>query len=209
MRKKKANKMMPLIPILINLVPSLIGLFAGDKAGDLAVQAVNVAKQLTGASNENEAAAIINSDPAKAAEVQIALAKIASEAKIAQDAQETARLQAIMGDMANARAATANPLIAKTQVGLACFVMLMFCGVLFLMGTRGVPQGTETLFNVMLGALIAAETAIIAFFFGNSTSAHSANAAMANMAQRTPVNTVIEATTESLNNAVLSRIKGK
>jgi hypothetical protein len=165
--------MAPLVAIGASLLPSLIDLIAGDKAGRVAGAVADTVRQVAGTDDPVGAAAAL-ADPAKAAELRVRLAEIALQSK-----------QAELADVANARAmANATPLIAKTQVALAGFIMAMFFAVLLLMATRGVPQGAETLFNVLLGALIAAQTAVISFFFGNSTSGHSANNALASLAGR-------------------------
>ncbi len=96
--------MLALLPLLLNLAPGLIGALAGDKVGDIAAKAVGVAKAITGADTEDAAVTVLNADRGKAAELAVALQKLALDAKTAQDLQETERLKAILGDAANARA---------------------------------------------------------------------------------------------------------
>jgi hypothetical protein len=179
--------MLALLPILMSLAPSLIGAIAGDRAGTVTGQAIEIAKTLTGTDTPDAAAAVLASDPAAATELSLALAKIAADAKTAQAAEETTRLKAALDDTANARAAGAStPLIARTQVALAAGIIGMFALVLIMMATRGIPEGSESLFNILLGALIAGQTAVVSFFFGNSTSGHAANNAMAAALARPP-----------------------
>ena len=196
--------MLALLPLLLSLAPSLIGALAGDKAGTITGEVIDAAKRITGAATEADAAAVIATDPAKAAELQIALARIAADAKTAQDAQETARLQAVLADTANARAnGNTNSLVAKAQVGLAGALVFMFAATLIFVIVHGIPYDNGS-FTLLFGALIAAQQAVISFFFGNSTSAHSANNAMANLAQRLP----ITETADTLNGKSLANARG-
>lgn len=96
--------MLALLPLLLNLAPGLIGALAGDKVGDLAAKAVGVAKAITGADTEDAAVTVLNADRGKAAELAMALQKMALDAKAAQEAQETERLKTILGDVSSARA---------------------------------------------------------------------------------------------------------
>jgi hypothetical protein len=178
--------MLALLPLLLTLAPSLIGAIAGDKAGTVTGQAIAMAKTVTGTDTEAAAASAIAADPAKATELSVALAKIAADARAAQDAQETERLKALLADTANARAATANPLIAKAQVTLAGAIVVMFAGTITSIMLNGMPTDGGN-FVLLFGALIAAQQAVISFFFGGSTSAHTANATMALLAQRQPL----------------------
>lgn len=178
--------MLALLPILLSLAPSLITALAGDKAGTVATQAVAIAKTITGTETPEAAAAALAADPAKATELGVALAKITADARTAQEAEETARLKASLADVADARAASgANPLIARAQVCLAAAIVLMFAGTVAYILVNGMPDD-NSIFALLFGALIAAQQAVISFFFGNSTSAHSANNAMASLAQRMP-----------------------
>jgi hypothetical protein len=174
-----------LLPLALGILPELAKWIAGDTAGTVAAQAAEIVRTVTGTDDPALAQAAL-ADPAKAAEVRVRLAEIAAQREAAAEQAKLESLRAALADVASARAmASSTPLIARTQVALAGVIMVMFFVVLILMALRGVPQGTETLFNVLLGALIAAQTAVISFFFGNSTSGHSANNAIAQLAERT------------------------
>jgi len=171
--------MLALLPLILSIAPEIARWVSGDRAADVTERAAEVVQMVTGTSDPAEAADILQ-DPAKATELRVALAKIAAEAEAAQRQAELAALQAGLADVANARAAASqSPLIARTQVALAAGIIGMFALVLVMMATRGVPEGAESLFNILLGALIAGQTAVVSFFFGNSTSGHAANNAMA------------------------------
>jgi hypothetical protein len=171
--------MLALLPLILTMAPEIARWVSGNQAAAITGKAAEVVQMVTGTSDPDEATAVLQ-DPAKATELRVALAKIAADAEAAQRQAELAALQAGLADVANARAAAgASPLIARTQVGLAIGIIGMFAAVLVMMATRGVPQGAESLFNILLGALIAGQTAVVSFFFGNSTSGHAANNAMA------------------------------
>jgi hypothetical protein len=213
--------MLALLPILLSLAPSLISAIAGDKAGTVTGQAIEIAKTITGTNSPDAAAAALAVDPAKATELSVALAKISADAKAAQDVAETERLKAALGDVADARATASNPLIAKAQVTLAAAIVVMFGGTLLSIMVRGMPTDGGN-FILLFGALIAAQQAVISFFFGGSTSGHSANATMALLAQRQPLlsmpqpaaiinqpsGTVNTGSAEDLNTASLRAARG-
>ena len=82
----------PLIPALIQLAPTLIGLFTDDpKASTVAEIASDVARAVTGEDNDDDALTALNNDPKLLIEYQRATADEA----IALYREETKRLQSI------------------------------------------------------------------------------------------------------------------
>jgi hypothetical protein len=63
--------MLPIALALAQLAPSLIGMLAGPKAEQVANQAVEIAKVVTGKDTGDEALQVLRSDPAKALEYQV------------------------------------------------------------------------------------------------------------------------------------------
>lgn len=51
---------------------------------------------------------------------------------------------------------------------LAALIVLAFFGVVVLLVIKGIPPENKDMFNLLLGALIAAFTAVVQYWFGSS-----------------------------------------
>jgi len=207
-----------LVPLILAAVPAIAPYIGLDgvlsKAGDLVERVLGTRDPI--------AAAAALQDPGKAAELQLALARLTTEAETERRRIELETLKAGFADTQSARALSgASPLIARTQVTFgACLVALMVALVIFL-GFRDVPFNNRDLFNIVLGALIAEFRGVYAFFFGGSTSGHSANNALAQAFSRvtrsggTPAavattgDVTVQTTTDELNRESLARAQGR
>ncbi len=84
--------MLPLVPIAISLIPDLIKILAGDKAGAVADSVAKAVTQATGTADPQAAKAKLDADPAATAALRIKLAEIALEAtKIQNDEEDRKR----------------------------------------------------------------------------------------------------------------------
>ncbi len=88
-----------LIPLALTVAsefaPGIVRHLAGDKAGDVADTVANVARQVTGADDLDEAAAIARADPAVAAQLRLALAETDMSLEQTRLEEETKRLESI------------------------------------------------------------------------------------------------------------------
>ena len=80
--------MLPLIPIALSLVPDLIKILAGDKAGAVADSVAKAVGDATGTVDPQAAKAKLDADPAATAALRIKLAEIALEATKLQNLEE-------------------------------------------------------------------------------------------------------------------------
>ena len=83
-------------------------------------------------------------------------------------------------------------LIAWAQVWLGTLVAVGFFAVLGLLLYFPPPAGLNSYIEIMLGALIAGFTTVMGFFLGSSTSGHSANQVVSQMASRSMSNQIID-----------------
>lgn len=171
-------------------------LFNGRDADQgLIAQAADAVQAVTGTTDVAQAAAIL-ADPAKGAELAVALGQIAAAREAAADAERTKRAQIEADSTANARAAgSMTPLIARNQVFLSWAITAAFCSMLFILLLRGAPQGNDLggqLFLIGLGALGAAFQQVLQFFFGNSTSANTSNTLTAQIASRATISAPLD-----------------
>lgn len=169
-----------LIPVAVNFLPDLARWIAGDKVGDVADKAEAVVRAVTGADTREGAEAAL-ADPDMAARLRIELAKITNEQEAARQAAETERLRLQVGDLANTRAmGESNKLIAYTQVALAGAIWATFGACLVALLTNAVNEGNAVVLT-LLGVLASSVNNVTNFFFGASTSSHSANSLLARM----------------------------
>lgn len=170
-----------LVPLILAAVPAIAPYLGLDwvlkKGGDLV-------ESITGTRDPIAAASVLQ-DPAKAAELQLGLARLTTEAETERRRIELQTLQANLTDTQSARALSgSSPLIARTQVSLAACLVTMVVAVIVFLGFRDVPFNNRDLFNIVLGALIVEFRGVMGFFFGGSTSGHSANNVLAQAFQR-------------------------
>lgn len=91
-----------LIPLLSTIVPGLIKLIAGDSAGTVAQQVVNVANQMLGTTDDPKAAFNAMS-PEQQVQFRLTLAKIEADAEAARRQADLDMLRAELADASNAR----------------------------------------------------------------------------------------------------------
>jgi hypothetical protein len=166
-----------LMPFLLKWAPaaaSAIGsALGGGKGKEVATQAaeavVDVVGGIFGTTQPDELERLAKSDPAKAAELRMQMQTTRLQIDLA-------FFQASLADVASARALAAQtPLIAKTQVALTVATSALFGVVLILVFTGNVAQEVSRFGDIMLGTLGTIFVMQMQFFFGNSTSGHSAN----------------------------------
>lgn len=103
---ERSGTMLPLIPIALQLLPGLVNLIAGDKAGPVKDAINKAVSDITGTTDSAAARQKISSDPAVAAQLQLKLAQIAAD-------QEEKRNQAHLAELKAQREAQLAEL--KTQ----------------------------------------------------------------------------------------------
>jgi hypothetical protein len=174
--------MFPLIAIATSILPDLIKLIAGDKAGTLATDVANAVKTVTGTSDPAAAKQKLATDPAVAANLQVQLAQIAlSAAKQQNDelnqqrADELADLNARLQDIHDARSTLTD--LAKNQSGVvwvaptvSFLVMIGFYVLLVILILKftDADLSKNQLINICIGALVAAFSTVVNFWLGSS-----------------------------------------
>ena len=177
--------MLPLIPIALALVPELIRLIAGDRAGTVATDVAHVVQAVTGTADGAEAQRKLAADPALATELRLKLAQIALETQKASDA---AAEQARAAELDQLRQAIGNTQDARrTMQGLAQSssriawgapaVSIIVTGgffliLLVLLWGRDPPRPFDptvmSIVNLTIGALAASFATVVNFWLGSS-----------------------------------------
>lgn len=197
--------MLPLIPLISlagALVPELVGLFGGRRAGELAGKVADAVQQVAGTADPAAAARQVQEDAAKAAALRLRLEEIRVQyqALQVQDAAserqsllETLRAEA--ADRARAgstlSAALLAPgvsasIVAATPAAVSALVLAGFFGFTAWL-VRFPPAGgdptTLTLLNVVVGALVAGFTAVVNFWLGSSQGSREKDRMVATLQQ--------------------------
>jgi hypothetical protein len=155
--------MPPIIGLLIQYAPELIGLFAGGKAGTAAGKVADAAKVIFGTDDPQKAQAQIQMNP-QLAQAFVEQAKIQlEEARLAVEDVEGARRQTIELAQQGSAIAWGAPLISVIVV--VGFFLVM--GLLFVQPVDLPPQQAQLL-NVLFGALIPAFGTVVQYWLGSS-----------------------------------------
>jgi hypothetical protein len=169
--------MLALLPLALSVLPGLIDLVAGDKAGRVAGTFASAVAQVTGTDDPATAAAVL-ADPAKAAELRTRLAEIALETRRAE-----------LADVANARQQTVT--LAQTGSGIAwaaptisVVVVAGFfgCVAMLFVVERTWDERTANLLNVLFGALIPGFSQVCNYWLGSSAGSKRSGDAVRDIA---------------------------
>jgi uncharacterized membrane protein YeaQ/YmgE (transglycosylase-associated protein family) len=178
--------MPPIIGLLLQYAPDLIGMFAGDRTGPAAGKVVDAAKVIFGTDDPKAAQAQIEADP-KLAEVFVEQARTALE---------VFRLE--IQDIQDARAQTlalnnSGSVMAWGAAIVSVFVTIMFGGALYFVLARSIPfdERQATIANILLGVLGAAQMQVINYWLGSSSGSKRSGDAVRTIAERAIAETVL------------------
>ncbi len=180
--------MLPIIGIAAAILPDLIKLIAGDKAGTVASDVAKAVTDATKTDDPVKAKAAVDADPKVAADLQAKLAQIAVDATKVQNeaaaqqrkdelAELQVRLQADAANTSGARSlqqvlAQTGSSVAWVPAGVSACVILGFVVVVAMImapKTWGLSvDANNQLLNICVGALVAGFTTVISFWLGSS-----------------------------------------
>ena len=165
--------MLPLIPLALSIAPELARWLFGDKAEATAAAVTAAISQVTGTPDSAAAQAVLSRDPQAAATLRVELARIAAAAETSARDADLASLQAELRDVADARAQTVALVQAHSAVQWApAIVSLVVLGtfgvVMWATLTRVLPDGSQTVVNLLLGTLAAMASSVVAYWVGSS-----------------------------------------
>ncbi len=165
--------MLPLIPLALSIAPELARWLFGDKA-EATTAAVSAAiTQITGTPDQAAAQAVLARDPQVAANLRVELARIAADAEAASQQATLGTLQAGLKDVADARGQTIALAQARSAsqyapAAVSLVVLSTFGLVMWAALTRSLPDGSETVLNMLLGTLAAMATSVVSYWVGSS-----------------------------------------
>ncbi len=191
--------MLPLIPLAIQIAPTIAKWLFGDDSEKVVQQVANVVTQATGVAaphtDEGIAAveAVLQGKPELAVQIQVQLAKIAAdreaEADRAAQAAQKAEFDTLLARIADTDGARRQT-IALAQAGskiaygapiVSALVLITFAVVMTLAFTRSLPPGSETILNMLLGSLAAMATSVVSYWVGSSAGSARKDAHIARL----------------------------
>jgi lysozyme family protein len=194
---------LPLIALATTLVPELLRLVAGDRAGTVAHSVAGVVKEVTGTDDLAAARQKLEADAAAREDLRLRLTRIALEAEARRRDQE---LEAMWLGNANVGDARRTMLELARQGGVQSYgavvvsivVTVGFFGsviILIALGDSLKPnESGGALLNITVGALVAAFTAVVNFWIGSSQGSREKDQAVRQL-QAAQVATQAEAVT--------------
>lgn len=174
--------MLALLPLILSMAPEIARWIGGDQAAVITTKAAGVVEAITGTSDPDAAAAVLQ-DPTKAAELRIALAKIAADAEGAKAQADLDRLKATLSDAADARARDAalqagGKRNSRADVMVALTIVGIGGGLAFLMIGGFTPgSSVEGAVLGLIGLLSGCFKDAFAFEFGSSRGSMDKSAA--------------------------------
>jgi hypothetical protein len=209
--------MLPLVAIATSLLPDLIKIIAGDKAGTVVTDVANAVKQVTGTADPATAKQAVDTNPTVASNLQAQLAQIAVTAAKQQndeaDQQRQDQLNALKQQLADVQNARTNLLTLATDRSWIAWVapvvsFLVMIGFYALLGIliwayKDTNISQNQLINICIGALVAAFSTVVNFWLGSSKGSQDKDQVQA--AQTTEVlKTQAQQTTTALNTATVA-----
>jgi lysozyme family protein len=196
------------VEIATSILPELIKLLAGDKTGKVLQDITKAIQEATGSSDPTVAKQTVDANPSVSVDLLTKLAQIAIEATKAQheeaDRQRKDQLEALraelQADIDDTQGARVNLLefvkahspVAWAPFGVSVVVVLGFFAILALLLSPYAALADlakNQIFNITIGALVAAFSTVVSFWLGSSVGSHLKDAAdielQANQADRT------------------------
>lgn len=196
--------MLPLIPLAIQIAPTIARWLFGEGSAQVVQQVTSVVASVTGVMDPHTETgiaaveAVLQGKPELAVQIQAQLAQIAAAQEIEADrAAEVARraeldlIVAQIADADNARKQTialaqSGSIIALGAPIVSSLVLVTFATVMSLALTRSLPQGSETILNMLLGTLAAMATSVVSYWVGSSAGSARKDERIARLASTNP-----------------------
>lgn len=192
--------MLALIPLAIQIAPTIAKWLFGSDSATVVQQVANVVTQVTGVAaphtDDGMAAveAVLQGKPELALQIQVQLAKIAADREMETDrtaeAARKAELESLLAQIADTNSARRQT-IALAEAGskiaygapvVSALVLITFAIVMTLAFSRSLPPGSETILNMLLGSLAAMATSVVSYWVGSSAGSARKDAHIAQLA---------------------------
>jgi hypothetical protein len=156
-----------LLPLLLDLAPTTAAWVISDKTGDALHQVLEIATEMFGTDDPRRVAHAIADDLEK----EYAFRKAVIEAESADRQRVHDEIAARLSELASSQSPTlvfarAASILAWGAAVVSLCVLLTFGFVLWVVLTKKVPTGQESLIYVMLGALTTMAAGVVGYWVG-------------------------------------------
>ncbi len=165
--------MLPILPLALALAPELAKFLFGGQAESTTKAVTDLVQTVTGTTDPEAAKTALARDPTLSDAVRVGLARIAAQADQDSRALDLETLRAGLADVTQARQQTQGLVKAGSQIALGAplvsvAILVSFALVIWLAMTRVLPNGAETMVNLLLGSLSAMASSVVAYWVGSS-----------------------------------------
>ena len=162
-----------LIPIALSIAPEIGRWLFGETAEKATAAVTKAVQTATGTADPDAAAAVLARDPTATGQLRVQLAQLAAEQERVARCADLDNLTAALRDTSDARQQTIDlsgqkAAIAWSAPVVSGVVLLTFGAVMTLVMSYGVPVGSETAANMLLGTLAAMATSVVSYWVGSS-----------------------------------------
>jgi hypothetical protein len=180
-----------LISLALTIAPELARWLFGETAEKTTAAVTQAVQTTTGTSDPAAAAAVLQRDPATASQLRVQLAQLAADQESAARAADLQTLTATLQDTVDARNQTIvlagqKSAIAWSAPIVSGLVLVTFGAVMTLVLTYGVPPGSDTIANMLLGTLAAMATSVVSYWVGSSAGSARKEERLAQATRTTP-----------------------
>ena len=171
--------MMPLVPLLLGIAPTVASWILGDKTGGAVEKVPGIARQILGTDDCSGIEAAIARDPNLALRFKTALIQAEADAR----RQEHEEILARLADVQSARNQTVSLAQAKSPIAwgavvVSVIVLIGFAAMLWLVIREEVPANQRDMVTLLLGTLAGMASSVVAYWVGSSSGSAQKNAAM-------------------------------
>lgn len=158
-----------LLPLLLDLAPTTAAWIISDKTGNASRQVLDIAREMFGTDDPRKVAQAIAEDLEK----EFAFRKAVIEAEGAERQRAHDEIAARLKDLSSSQSpnlafARAVSIVAWGAAVVSVCVLLTFGFVLWVVLTKKVPSGQESLIYVMLGALTTMAAGVVGYWVGST-----------------------------------------
>ncbi len=162
-----------LIPLALTIAPEISKWLFGAEAERTTAAVAAAVETATGTTDPDAATAKLQQDPAAASQLRLQLAQIAAEREHAARTADLDQLAATLRDTADARSQTVTLSAQKASLAwsapvISGVVLITFGAVMAMVLLYGMPVGSETAGNMLLGTLAAMATSVVSYWVGSS-----------------------------------------
>ena len=171
--------MMPLVPLLLGIAPTVASWILGDKTGGAVEKVTSIAREVLGSDDPSDIEAAIVRDPNVALEFRQSIIQAEADARRQAHEEVLARLADVQGARSQTVSlAQARSPIARGAVVVSVIVLVGFAGMLWLVIREEVPANQRDMVTLLLGTLAGMASSVVAYWVGSSSGSMQKNAAM-------------------------------